>query len=118
LIREIYNFYYPNIYFNFADVVKFLNLKYKKNKSNNFIYIKKAKKNIMGENMLLSKNHNMILILKYIILKKKIKKRLKRKLKKPPKKLPPKLPKKQLKKLLKNLKEYRFLKILIQQLSI
>ena len=61
LIREIYNFYYPNIYFNFADVVKFLNLKYKKNKSNNFIYIKKAKKNIMGENMLLSKNHNMIL---------------------------------------------------------
>jgi len=61
LIREIYDFYYPNIYFNFLDVINFLNLKYNKNKSNNNIYIKKAKKNIMGENMLLSKNHNMIL---------------------------------------------------------
>ena len=35
--------------------------KHHQNKSQNQVYINKAKENIMGENMLLSKNHKMIL---------------------------------------------------------
>ena len=62
LIREIYNHFFPNIYFNFKDVIKFLKLKYKKNNLNrNLAHIKQAEKNIAGGNMLISKSHRMIL---------------------------------------------------------
>ena len=60
-IREIFENFQPNIYFNFKEIINFLKKKHHQNKSQNQVYINKAKENIMGENMLLSKNHKMIL---------------------------------------------------------
>lgn len=60
-IKEIFENFYPNIYFSFKEIIHFLKKKPDLNKSKNLVYLNKAKENIMGENMLLSKNHKMIL---------------------------------------------------------
>ena len=60
-IRDIFENFHPNIYFSFKEIIHFLKKKPDLNKSKNLIYLSKAKENIMGENMLLSKNHKMIL---------------------------------------------------------
>ena len=60
-IREIFENFHPNIYFSFNQIINFLNKKSSLIKSKNQAYLNKAKENIMGENMLLSKNHKMIL---------------------------------------------------------
>lgn len=61
-IKKIYNFFHPNIYFNYDDVIIYLK-KYLNNRniSKNIIAIQKSERFILGQNMLVSKNHNMIL---------------------------------------------------------
>ncbi len=62
VVKSIFNFFYPNIYFNFFDVIKFLNIKKKdKNKNTGYKLWKKANNLIIGGNMLLSKNPNLFL---------------------------------------------------------
>lgn len=62
LVKKIYNYFHPNLYFNYDDIILYLK-KYINNSyiSKNFIAIKKSEKFILGQNMLISKNHNMIL---------------------------------------------------------
>ena len=62
LVKKIYNYFYPDLYFNYDDVILYLK-KYLNNPniSKNTIAIKKSERFILGQNMLVSKNHNMIL---------------------------------------------------------
>ena len=62
LVKKIYNYFHPNLYFNYDDVILYLkkNLN-NRNISKNTIAIKKSERFILGQNMLVSKNHNMIL---------------------------------------------------------
>jgi len=62
LVRKIYNYFHPDIYFNYDDIILYLK-KYSKNSkiNKNTIAIKKSERLILGQNMLVSKNHNMIL---------------------------------------------------------
>ncbi len=61
-IKKIYNFFHPNIYFNYDDIIIFLK-KYLNNRnvSKNIFSIQKSERFILGQNMLVSKNHKMIL---------------------------------------------------------
>jgi glutamate-1-semialdehyde 2,1-aminomutase len=62
LISKIFNHFYPNIYFNIFDVIKFLKIKKKiKDKNTGSKLWVKANKFILGGNMLLSKNPNLFL---------------------------------------------------------
>ena len=61
-VRKIFKFFGKNIHFSYSNVMTYLNNFSKQKKINkNFSTLNKAKKFILGENMLVSKNHNMIL---------------------------------------------------------
>ena len=59
-VKKIFEYFYPNIFFSYYDVIKYLE-KYKNIKSKNQDFLRDAKNLIIGENMLVSKNHNMLL---------------------------------------------------------
>ena len=61
-VKKIFNYFQNNIYFTYSDVMTYLSNFHKKKKiSKNILTLNKAKNFILGENMLVSKNHNMIL---------------------------------------------------------
>ena len=62
-VKSIFNHFYPNIYFNNLDVIKYLKLKKLNldNKEKGLKLWKKANNLIIGGNMLLSKNPNLFL---------------------------------------------------------
>ena len=59
-VKKIFKYFHPNIYFNYYDVLRYLE-KHKNVKSKNRDFLSNAKNLIIGENMLVSKNHNMLL---------------------------------------------------------
>ncbi len=62
LVKSIFNYFDPNIYFSFSDVMEYLDMKKKNIKQSSGIKLwNKANKLILGGNMLLSKNPNIFL---------------------------------------------------------
>ena len=59
-VKKIFEYFHPNIYFSYYDVLRYLE-KHKNVKSKNQNFLVDAKNLIIGENMLVSKNHNMLL---------------------------------------------------------
>ncbi len=59
-VKKIFEYFHPNIYFSYYDVLRYLE-KHKNVKSKNQDFLVDAKNLIIGENMLVSKNHNMLL---------------------------------------------------------